>query len=125
MGVWVRGRKGFRLMLVSSLGVWAGGEHRHEGAYGGQMWLGHAEFHVPVYRALMWTHSINGSSMVLECGREICVTYRRAYKKLWERIRLFLRGETGQGYALGECPQHQQTRRDCALPVQGAESMQR
>lgn len=89
------------------------------------MWLGHAEFQVPVYRALMWTHSINGSSMVLERGREICVTYRPAYKKLWERIQLFLRGEAGQGYALGECPQHQQTRRDCALPVQGPESMQR
>lgn len=36
------------------------------------MWLGHAEFQVPVYRALMWTHSINGSSMVLERGRDLC-----------------------------------------------------
>lgn len=36
----VRERKGFRLMLVSSLGVWACEEHRQEGAHGGADVLG-------------------------------------------------------------------------------------
>ena len=47
--MWIRERKGLRMMLVSSLGVWLGGwGNQEQRNLLRKMELGHAEFQVPV-----------------------------------------------------------------------------